>query len=101
MISCFSLFFFLRYSYCNRGTLDPRLVGGKIVVCTLQSLSDNAADKSTEVKEQGGVGMVLITNGVADTLIYEFDIPTSIITNEGEASRLDMYMRSTLWVLDA
>ncbi len=43
---------------CFDGTLDPALVGGKVVICTR---GVNARiDKSFEVKRAGGVGMILI-----------------------------------------
>ncbi|KAG5021625.1 hypothetical protein AAZX31_07G042600 [Glycine max] len=50
-------------SLCLEGSLDPKFVKGKIVVCD-RGINSRAA-KGEEVKKNGGVGMIL-ANGVFD-----------------------------------
>ncbi|KAF4388782.1 hypothetical protein G4B88_019059 [Cannabis sativa] len=47
-------------SFCNNNTLDSNLIKGKIVVCTLEAVTDSRREKGLFVQQGGGVGMILI-----------------------------------------
>ncbi|PKI40534.1 hypothetical protein CRG98_039094 [Punica granatum] len=61
-------------SYCKSSTLDPILVKGKIVVCTLEELTDNREEKANTVKVAGGIGIVLV-DPLAKDVGFQFAIP--------------------------
>ncbi len=71
---------------CFSGTLDPALVGGKMVICTR---GVNARiDKSFEVKRAGGVGMILI-NPTNNSLNGDYHaVPTVHLNNDVRAAVL-------------
>ncbi|OWM68994.1 hypothetical protein CDL15_Pgr025181 [Punica granatum] len=68
----------------NASTLDPILVKGKIVVCTLEELTDNREEKANTVKVAGGIGIVLV-DPLAKDVGFQFAIPGSVITPLGAA----------------
>ncbi|THF93998.1 hypothetical protein TEA_020407 [Camellia sinensis var. sinensis] len=47
-------------SFCKNNTLDPTLIKGKIVVCGLESFTDDRSAKAVVIRQGGGVGMILI-----------------------------------------
>ncbi|KAL5999336.1 hypothetical protein ACLOJK_040796 [Asimina triloba] len=77
-------------SFCANGTLDPALIQGKTVVCTIEIVLDSRTDKSVVAKEAGGVGMVLI-DPVASDVGFEFVIPATSIGAE-DAEELQAYL---------
>ncbi|PKI40532.1 hypothetical protein CRG98_039092 [Punica granatum] len=77
-------------SYCKNSTLDPILVKGKIVVCTLEELTDNRREKANTVKTAGGIGVVLV-DPLAKDVGFQFAIPGSVITPLG-AAELQAYL---------
>ncbi|KAK6936201.1 Peptidase S8 propeptide/proteinase inhibitor I9 [Dillenia turbinata] len=77
-------------SFCKNNTLDPTLIKGKIVVCTIEAITDNRRAKATFVKQGGGVGMILIDANVKG-IGFQFEIPGTIIL-QAAADQLLAYM---------
>ncbi|XP_031286037.1 subtilisin-like protease SBT5.3 [Pistacia vera] len=77
-------------SICKNNTLDPTLVKGKIVVCTLEEVTDDRREKAIFVRQGGGVGMILI-DPFAKDVGFQFVIPGTLIGQE-EAHELQAYM---------
>ncbi|MED6186251.1 hypothetical protein PIB30_065064 [Stylosanthes scabra] len=65
-------------SFCKNNTLDPSLIKDKIVICTIETFSENRRLKSEVIKEGGGVGMILIDHNARD-VGFQFVIPTTLI----------------------
>ncbi|KAI3923106.1 hypothetical protein MKX01_014489 [Papaver californicum] len=63
-------------SLCNNGTLDHKLIKGKIVVC-----SGIGTDESITVREGGGVGMILSISPLFGLNDYslQYVIPTTVL----------------------
>ncbi|HZX03617.1 S8 family serine peptidase, partial [Kribbella sp.] len=77
---------------CQAGTLDPAKVKGKIVVC---DRGVNArADKSLQVKNAGGIGMILlnITPGTLDADLHA--VPT-VHLDDTKAAEIKAYVGGT------
>ncbi|MFG1905327.1 S8 family peptidase [Kribbella sp. NPDC048928] len=77
---------------CQAGTLDPAKVKGKIVVC---DRGVNArTDKSLQVKNAGGVGMILlnITPGTLDSDLHS--VPT-VHLDDTKAPEIKAYVSGT------
>ncbi|WP_328998218.1 S8 family serine peptidase [Kribbella sp. NBC_00709] len=77
---------------CQAGTLDPAKVAGKIVVC---DRGVNArVDKSLQVKNAGGVGMILlnITPGTLDSDLHS--VPT-VHLDDTKAPEIKAYVSGT------
>ncbi|XP_062095813.1 subtilisin-like protease SBT1.5 [Humulus lupulus] len=72
--------------YCFHGSLDPKLVKGKIVVCDAAGLSP--VEKGVVVKEAGGVGVVVGSDPeYGDGLLAEaFMTPGLTITDSARAT---------------
>ncbi|KAK3205733.1 hypothetical protein Dsin_019779 [Dipteronia sinensis] len=81
---------FIHYLFCKNNTLDPNLIKGKIVVCTLEKISDDRREKGIFIRQGGGVGMILIDPLVKD-VGFQFVIPATLIGQE-EAQELQAYM---------
>ncbi|XP_011088876.2 subtilisin-like protease SBT5.3 [Sesamum indicum] len=79
-------------SFCKSNTLDPALIKGKIVVCTLEAILDNRKEKATSIKQGGGVGIILVDPLATDVAI-QFVLPGALISLE-EAEELQAYMAS-------
>ncbi|KAL0369538.1 UNVERIFIED_CONTAM: protein SUPPRESSOR OF K(+) TRANSPORT GROWTH DEFECT 1 [Sesamum angustifolium] len=79
-------------SFCKSNTLDPALIKGKIVVCTLETILDNRKEKATSVKQGGGVGIILV-DPLATDIAIQFVLPGALIGFE-EAEELQAYMAS-------
>ncbi|KAK4255226.1 hypothetical protein QN277_008249 [Acacia crassicarpa] len=77
-------------SFCKDNTLDPALIKGKIVVCTIETVADDRPAKATVIKQGGGVGMILIDHNAKD-VGFQFVIPSTII-GEGAVQELQAYM---------
>ncbi|KAK1588594.1 hypothetical protein Q3G72_024861 [Acer saccharum] len=77
-------------NFCKNNTLDPTLIKGKIVVCTLEKISDDRREKGIFIGQGGGVGMILIDPLVKD-VGFQFVIPATLIGQE-EAQELQAYM---------
>ncbi|XP_040995059.1 subtilisin-like serine-protease S [Juglans microcarpa x Juglans regia] len=77
-------------SFCKNNTLNPTLVGRKIVVCTIETVNDNRNEKSIFLREAGAVGMILVDPLVKD-VGFQFVIPGTLIGQE-EAEELQAYM---------
>ncbi|KAI5423182.1 hypothetical protein KIW84_046246 [Lathyrus oleraceus] len=65
-------------SFCKNNTLDPTLINGKIVICTIENFTDKREEKSIIVKQGGGVGMILIDHN-AKEVGFQFVIPSTLI----------------------
>ena len=80
---------------CYYGSLDPKKVKGKLVVCTRGS--NAKMEKGEEVIRAGGAGMVLVNSDYTadDTVTADPQrLPeTNIAIKEGQA--LSSYMKST------
>jgi hypothetical protein len=77
---------------CQAGTLDPQKVTGKIVVC---DRGVNArVDKSLQVKNAGGVGMILLnlTPGTLDADLHS--VPT-VHLDDTKAAEVKAYVSGT------
>ncbi|KAL0390003.1 UNVERIFIED_CONTAM: Subtilisin-like protease SBT3.9 [Sesamum calycinum] len=79
-------------SFCKSNTLDPALIKGKIVVCTLETILDNRKEKAISVKQGGGVGIILV-DPLATDIAIQFVLPGALIGFE-EAKELQAYMAS-------
>ncbi|ERN13080.1 hypothetical protein AMTR_s00040p00151440 [Amborella trichopoda] len=77
-------------SFCKSNTLEPKLIAGKIVVCTIEKITENRTAKSEVVKEGGGVGMILV-DPIAKDVGFQFVIPATVIGQE-EALELQTYL---------
>ncbi|XP_058087484.1 subtilisin-like serine-protease S [Magnolia sinica] len=77
-------------SFCQRDSLNPTLINSKIVVCLIESVTDNRTDKSVVVNDGGGVGMILI-DPIAKDVGFQFVIPAALIGLE-EAQELQAYL---------
>ncbi|KAM7522513.1 hypothetical protein LguiA_012415 [Lonicera macranthoides] len=77
-------------SFCKNNTLDPTLIKGKIVVCTIETLTDARQEKGLFVKQGGGVGMILI-DPAATNLGFQFVVQEASIGVE-EAKALQAYL---------
>jgi len=92
LLFVFCFFFpFLLTSFCKNNTLDPALIKGKIVVCITELFTDNRREKAVNVKQGGGVGMILIDHNAKD-IGFQFVIPSTII-GAGAVKELQAYMR--------
>ena len=72
--------------------LDQTLVKGKIVVCTIETFTDNRREKSIFLRDAGAVGMILIDPAAKD-FGFQFVIPFILIGQE-ETEELQAYMIS-------
>ncbi|KAL5583134.1 hypothetical protein UlMin_015576 [Ulmus minor] len=79
-------------SFCKNNTLDSSLIKGKIVVCTLDEISDIRREKSLIVRQGGGVGMILVDPLVKD-VGFQFVIPATLIGQEA-AEELQEYIKA-------
>ncbi|TYI10058.1 hypothetical protein ES332_A09G115100v1 [Gossypium tomentosum] len=79
-------------SFCKNNTLDATLIKGKIVVCTIETLTDNRREKSIFIRQGGGVGMILI-DPLAKDIGFQFVLPGTVIGQE-EAALLQKYMET-------
>ncbi|TYH53684.1 hypothetical protein ES332_D09G116900v1 [Gossypium tomentosum] len=79
-------------SFCKNNTLDATLIKGKIVVCTIETLTDNRREKSIFIRQGGGVGMILI-DPLAKDIGFQFVVPGTVIGQE-EAVLLQKYMET-------
>ncbi|XP_073157403.1 subtilisin-like serine-protease S [Henckelia pumila] len=82
-------------SSCKEGALDPRVVWGKIVVCTMDSWNEQPLTKANVVRENGGIGVIIIDPySINHMLSLNSMIPISVIGAQ-DAKKLDAYMTST------
>jgi hypothetical protein len=65
-------------SFCKNNTLDPNLINGKIVICTIEKFTDKRGEKAIIIRQGGGVGMILIDHN-AKEVGFQFVIPTTLI----------------------
>ncbi|XVF05194.1 hypothetical protein REPUB_Repub05bG0150800 [Reevesia pubescens] len=77
-------------SFCKNNTLDAALIKGKIVVCTIETITDIRREKSIVIRQGGGVGMILIDPSAKD-VGFQFVLPGTLIGQE-EAILLQQYM---------
>ncbi|POO01284.1 Subtilase [Trema orientale] len=79
-------------SFCKNNTLDSSLIKGKIVVCTLEVITDDRREKSIIVQQGGGVGMILV-DPVLKNVGFQFVIPGTQIGKEA-AEELQEYIKT-------
>ena len=82
----------LSASFCKSDTLDPALVKGRIVVCSLEEILDSRNEKGATVKQAGGMGIILV-DPLAEDITFQFEIPGTVISIQ-EAGKLQAYMVS-------
>ncbi|KAI3960991.1 hypothetical protein MKW92_048131 [Papaver armeniacum] len=75
-------------SLCNNGTLDHKLIKGKIVVC-----SGTDTEEANVVRDGGGVGMILSVNPLVGLNDYglQYVIPTTVLDTK-ELQALQSYV---------
>ncbi|XVF79949.1 hypothetical protein PTKIN_Ptkin15bG0031200 [Pterospermum kingtungense] len=78
--------------YCLPGSLNQKLVQGKLVVC--QRGINGRAEKGEQVKLAGGAGMLLINTANEEALAELHAMPSSSIGASG-ANAIRRYMNST------
>ncbi|CAI8616332.1 unnamed protein product [Vicia faba] len=81
-------------SFCKNNTLDPTLINGKIVICTIETFTDKREEKSIIVKQGGGVGMILIDHN-AKEVGFQFVIPSTIIGQDA-VEELQAYINTDM-----
>ncbi|XP_027348724.1 subtilisin-like protease SBT5.3 [Abrus precatorius] len=79
-------------SFCKNRTLDPTLIKGKIVICTIEQFTDDREGKSIIVRQGGGVGMILIDHNAKD-IGFQFVIPSTLIGQDA-VEELQAYMKT-------
>lgn len=80
--------------FCIDGTLSPKLVKGKIVVC--DKGINNRVEKGEQVKLAGGAGMVLVnTETEGEELIADAHVLPAILVGARAANSIKMYINST------
>ncbi|MQL86381.1 hypothetical protein Taro_018910 [Colocasia esculenta] len=79
---------------CYPGSLDPKKVEGKIVVCLRGEV--DKMEKAQEVAKAGGVGMVLANDAVfGDDLSADLYMIPAVHVNYSEATVIYSYLNST------
>lgn len=84
-------------SFCKNNTLDPNLINGKIVICTIERFTDNRREKAIIIRQGGGVGMILIDHNAKD-VGFQFVIPSTLIGQDA-VEELQAYINTDKWVL--
>ncbi|KAI3696911.1 hypothetical protein L6452_29524 [Arctium lappa] len=79
-------------SFCRKTTMDPILIKGKIVVCMLETLTDDRKEKAVAIKEGGGAGMILV-DPLAKYVLFQSIVP-SVLIGQAEAQELQSYMNT-------
>ncbi|KAK8482725.1 hypothetical protein V6N12_044707 [Hibiscus sabdariffa] len=72
--------FLIFSSFCKNNTLDATLISGKIVVCTIESITDDRKAKSIFIRQGGGVGIILI-DPLAKDVGFQFVLPATVLDN--------------------
>ncbi|CDP06942.1 unnamed protein product [Coffea canephora] len=87
-----SLFFLISVflSFCQINSLDPNLVKGKIVVCTVEKITDNATQLGVYTRNIGGVGMILV-EPLAQDLVFQFGTQATLI-GQDELEEIQKYI---------
>ncbi|KAK7314929.1 hypothetical protein VNO77_33459 [Canavalia gladiata] len=81
-------------SMCLEGTLDPKVVSGKIVICD-RGLSPRV-QKGNVVKNAGGVGMILTnTEANGEELVADCHLLPAVAIGEREGKDLKNYVLTT------
>jgi len=80
-------------SLCNEGSLDPKIVSGKIVLCPPSQ--NSRADKGLAVKQAGGVGMINSNIDSDQGLVPSADLLPSIAVGSAEGDSIRQYILST------
>uniref|UniRef100_A0A7N0T0A9 Subtilisin-like protease SBT1.1 n=1 Tax=Kalanchoe fedtschenkoi TaxID=63787 RepID=A0A7N0T0A9_KALFE len=80
--------------FCTNGTLDRRLVKGKIVVCEYGIISRTA--KGAEVKKAGGAGMLLLNHeNAGEELLADAHVLPAASLGASAAKILGSYLNSS------
>ncbi|KAK3016729.1 hypothetical protein RJ639_006707 [Escallonia herrerae] len=77
-------------SFCKNNTLDPTFIKGKIVICTIETITEDRKEKGLSVKQGGGVGMIL-ADPIGKHVGMQFVVPSTVIGQEA-AEELQAYM---------
>ncbi|RZB74993.1 Subtilisin-like protease SBT5.3 isoform A [Glycine soja] len=78
--------------FCKNNTLDPTLIKGKIVICTIEKFSDDRRAKAIAIRQGGGVGMILIDHNAKD-IGFQFVIPSTLIGQDA-VEELQAYIKT-------
>lgn len=75
-------------------SLDPHccLIKGKIVICTIETFSDDRRAKAIAIRQGGGVGMILIDHNAKD-IGFQFVIPSTLIGQDA-VQELQAYIKT-------
>ncbi|KHN21133.1 Subtilisin-like protease [Glycine soja] len=66
-------------SFWKNNILDPTLIMGKTVICTIENfISEDRREKALTIMQGGGVGMILIDHNAKD-FGFQFVFPTTLI----------------------
>ncbi|KAF9626558.1 hypothetical protein IFM89_035173 [Coptis chinensis] len=76
-----------RSSRCVPGSLDKKLVEGKIVVC-------GAVNGTRGAFEAGALGAVVVTNKTQE-IAFSFPLPATVISNNPDRSKILIYLNTT------
>ncbi|KAM4076744.1 hypothetical protein ACJW30_12G087300 [Castanea mollissima] len=79
-------------NFCKNNTLDQTLVKGKIVVCTIETFTDDRREKNFFLRQASAVRLILIDPSIKD-VGFQFVIPSTLIGQE-EAKELQACMIS-------
>ncbi|KAL9296861.1 hypothetical protein ACSQ67_022757 [Phaseolus vulgaris] len=79
-------------SFCKNNTLNPTLIKGKIVICTIENFSDDRQEKAIQIRQGGGVGMILIDHNAKD-IGFQFVIPSTLIGQDA-VEELQAYVKT-------
>lgn len=63
-------------------------------MCTMDYWNDAKLSKANVVRENGGVGVIIVDPYQSNEMNFDFMIPTTVIGME-DARKLDAYMRNT------
>ncbi|KAL4560791.1 hypothetical protein LXL04_032945 [Taraxacum kok-saghyz] len=79
-------------SFCKKNTLDSNLIKGKIVVCALETLTDDRKEKAIAIKAGGGAGMILV-DPLAKYVLFQ-PVIQSVLIGQQESQDLQSYMNT-------
>ncbi|KAL3518526.1 hypothetical protein ACH5RR_021115 [Cinchona calisaya] len=77
-------------SFCQINSLDPNLVKGKIIVCAVEKITDNATQLGVYTRNIGSVGMILV-EPLAKDLVFQFGTQATLI-GQNEFEELQKYI---------
>lgn len=80
-------------SLCKEGSLDPKIVSGKIVLCPPGE--NSRAEKGLAIMQAGGVGMIISNTDSEEGLLPTADLLPSIAVGSADGDSIRQYIIST------